>query len=372
MIKLIYNAQGQLAQLRDANAVVIATYVYRGDGKRAWKELANGTRSYFYYAGEQLIAGTNGVDASGLQLWGADGLVGSRSFNSTTNVVSKSYNLYDTQGNLAQTLDAATGNVTGQSALSAWGEPIRDAAGHASGAGYGAKFGYVQDGESGFYLCTLRYYAPSAGRWITRDPIGYNGGSNLYGYVGNDPVNMADISGLYPKRKDGIAHIFVGDLDGGGDWQSKGNDAIMRSNASMFEIPDFRAAFYGYEKIVVHPRATAQEFIDALKDPKTQAIGYYGHGTKSGSFSTFQRYLGLKEISDIMSRRKKLKEAYLHVCGVGSPAMKEALVGKTGKFYGTTDYYVRIGRIHWLQPWTHDSKKGAKNYKKGVSFNKGK
>ena len=75
---LIYNAQGQLAELRDANNVVIATYVYRGDGKRAWKELANGTRVYFYYTGDTLIAGSNGVDSSGLQLWGADGLVGSR------------------------------------------------------------------------------------------------------------------------------------------------------------------------------------------------------------------------------------------------------------------------------------------------------
>ena len=38
--------------------------------------------------------------------------------------------------------------------------------------GYGAKFGYLRDSESGFYLCTLRYYYPSAGRWITRDPTG--------------------------------------------------------------------------------------------------------------------------------------------------------------------------------------------------------
>ena len=90
------------AELRDASNVVIASYVYRGDGKRAWKELANGTRSYFYYLGEQRTAGTNGVEASGLVLWGADGIVGSRGYNSATGVTTKSYNLYDTQGNLAQ------------------------------------------------------------------------------------------------------------------------------------------------------------------------------------------------------------------------------------------------------------------------------
>ena len=116
--------------------------------------------------------------------------------NSTTDTVTKSYNLYDTQGNLAQTINARNGNLLGKSAVNAWGEPIRDSAGNVAGAGYGAKFGYIRDGESGFYLCTLRYYDASAGRWLTRDPIGYAGGSNLYGYAGNNPVNGIDPSGL--------------------------------------------------------------------------------------------------------------------------------------------------------------------------------
>ena len=125
------------------------------------------------------------------------GFIDARTTNATTQVTTKSYNLYDTQGNLAQTLNARNGNLLGKSAVNAWGEPIRDSAGNVAGAGYGAKFGYVRDGESGFYLCTLRYYDASGGRWLTRDPIGYAGGSNLYGYVGNDPGNAVDPSGLY-------------------------------------------------------------------------------------------------------------------------------------------------------------------------------
>jgi RHS repeat-associated protein len=45
-------------------------------------------------------------------------------------------------------------------------------------------------------LCGHRYYDPATGRWLTRDPIGYNGGVNLYGYVGGDPVNGSDSWGL--------------------------------------------------------------------------------------------------------------------------------------------------------------------------------
>jgi len=37
-----------------------------------------------------------------------------------------------------------------------------------------------------------RYYDPQAGRFITRDPIGWAGGLNLYGYGGNNPTNTID------------------------------------------------------------------------------------------------------------------------------------------------------------------------------------
>ena len=40
-----------------------------------------------------------------------------------------------------------------------------------------------------------RYYDPQTGRWPSRDPIGEDGGVNLYGFVGNDGVNRWDILG---------------------------------------------------------------------------------------------------------------------------------------------------------------------------------
>ena len=43
----------------------------------------------------------------------------------------------------------------------------------------------------------MRYYNPTTGRWISRDPIGEEGGLNLYGFVGNDPVKQIDPDGRY-------------------------------------------------------------------------------------------------------------------------------------------------------------------------------
>jgi len=40
-----------------------------------------------------------------------------------------------------------------------------------------------------------RDYDAEIGRWTTKDPIGLNGGLNVYGYVGGDPVNGIDPEG---------------------------------------------------------------------------------------------------------------------------------------------------------------------------------
>jgi RHS repeat-associated protein len=42
------------------------------------------------------------------------------------------------------------------------------------------------------YYYGYRFYDPNLQRWINRDPIGEAGGINLYGFVGNDPVNWID------------------------------------------------------------------------------------------------------------------------------------------------------------------------------------
>lgn len=52
--------------------------------------------------------------------------------------------------------------------------------------------GYRYDPESKNYYVRNRYYAPALGRWLTRDPIGYRGGINLYGYVQSSPVAALD------------------------------------------------------------------------------------------------------------------------------------------------------------------------------------
>ena len=50
--------------------------------------------------------------------------------------------------------------------------------------------------ETRSYYYGYRFYSPDQGRWLNFDPIGEKGGLNLYGFVGNDPVNGWDRLGL--------------------------------------------------------------------------------------------------------------------------------------------------------------------------------
>ncbi|MEE4716345.1 RHS repeat-associated core domain-containing protein [Pseudomonas alliivorans] len=59
--------------------------------------------------------------------------------------------------------------------------------------------GQYFDEETGLHYNTFRYYDPEVGRFITQDPIGLSGGSNLYKYVGN-PFGEVDALGLCSKR----------------------------------------------------------------------------------------------------------------------------------------------------------------------------
>ena len=63
---------------------------------------------------------------------------------------------------------------------------------------------YYYDTETGFYYVSSRYYDPEIGRWINADNViaGVGGdlkGYNLFAYCFNNPVNMDDQAGNWPK-----------------------------------------------------------------------------------------------------------------------------------------------------------------------------
>jgi RHS repeat-associated protein len=84
--------------------------------------------------------------------------------------------------------------------------------------GYQSKY---YDQESGLNYFYHRYYYPSIGRFINEDPIGLQGGLNLFGFEYNNSINFADQYGLFTeftlpgqKIKPGWNNIYKNGIGG--------------------------------------------------------------------------------------------------------------------------------------------------------------
>jgi RHS repeat-associated protein len=71
--------------------------------------------------------------------------------------------------------------------------------------------GQYWDEETGLHYNRYRYYDPMAGRYVSKDPIGLEGGANQFGYVSGNPLNDVDPTGLLMLTVGGNVRIpFIG------------------------------------------------------------------------------------------------------------------------------------------------------------------
>lgn len=99
--------------------------------------------------------------------------------------------VHDHNGNVVCLLDSSTGQVFESYRSSALGE--EEPGDYANPWRFSSK---RVDEETGFVYFGRRYYDPEMGRWTTPDPLGFDGGPNLYAFILNNPLTHFDLYGL--------------------------------------------------------------------------------------------------------------------------------------------------------------------------------
>ena len=147
--------------------------------------------------------------------------------------------------------------------------------------------GQYYDAETGLHYNYFRYYNPQTGRYITPDPIGLEGGinlfsyvdsvgkpfeTNLYTYTNNNPINFIDPSGLWSVTIEGY------ELFGGG--------IVFGSNPNGGRFISFRAGVGIGGGVSFDPKGTSPGW-DPCKKHGLLNVGLGGYAGGNVGFGPF-------------------------------------------------------------------------------------
>ncbi len=225
-----WDAENRLVSLVARTSVgpqQLIKFEYDWRGRRIHKQVWNNTGGTgspavdvrFVYDGWNLVAILNlqssildsfvwGLDLSG-SMEGAGGIGGLLQVTYYGTQTTNCFGAYDGNGNVAALVNAADGRSVSQYEYGPFGELLRATGPMVKVNPFRFSTKY-EDDETDLLYYGYRYYNPSTGRWISRDPISERGfnlltgdgstgaldGSGQYAFVSNDGVDKADPLGL--------------------------------------------------------------------------------------------------------------------------------------------------------------------------------
>ncbi|MBI2739224.1 MAG: RHS repeat-associated core domain-containing protein [Rhodospirillales bacterium] len=170
-----------------------ATYSYDAQGRRKSRTVGGTTTIFVTAADNREVLEYDGSTGA-VTRWYAYGL-GPNDVLGQMNVPAgtRAMPIPDILGSVVGSVDATTGTVTTFGYLPFGGSDAP--------ATPFAFTGQRLDQETGgLYYYRARHYSTVFGRFLQTDPAGYSAGTNLYAYVGSDPLNLADPDGLSARR----------------------------------------------------------------------------------------------------------------------------------------------------------------------------
>ena len=171
-------------------------YTYDANGLRVKRAVDGGDTTQFHYGpDDRLLFTTDGSGSmTACYVWKGSVLAAVHTGGSLNTDVR--YPLLNRIGNVMAQTDA-TGTATVKYAYQPYGFTYQTVS---AGGADANRFTFVgglgvQDEGGGLFCMKNRFYDANSGRFLQKDPIGFKGGINLYGYAGGNPVNWVDPKG---------------------------------------------------------------------------------------------------------------------------------------------------------------------------------
>jgi RHS repeat-associated protein len=254
-MEFVYNQNNRLIRVEDGS-VILAEYTYNGFGQRLIKQV-DGIETIFHYDFDGNIIAESEADGS----MTAEYLYVDQSRMAV--VDSSTGKLYFYHNNYLGTpimMTDDTGTVVWEGDYRPFGEASVNPK---SSVVNNFRFsGQYSDEETGLHYNYHRYYDPTTGRYLTPDPIGLEGGINLFVYSENNPINLVDPWGLFKASPFGDPIGYNTDYGGPGGFDLS---TLPQPGRKRIPFPSFGR---------VDPR-TLKPGADSMTGP----MAFYGAGS---------------------------------------------------------------------------------------------